>query len=57
MVLTRSLETASTGRFLTIFYFGFFWPEPEPLEPKPAEPDIVTEPSEQNIVTVEPEPA
>ena len=50
MVLTRSLETASTGRFLTIFYFAFFGAEPEPAEPELAEPGTVTEP-------LEPEPA
>ena len=44
MVLTRSLETASTGRFFTIFYFAFFEAEPEP-----AEPDIVTEPLEPDL--------
>ena len=43
MVLTRSLETASTGRFLTIFYFGFFGVEPEPAEPEPAEPGTVSD--------------
>ena len=50
MVLTRSLETASTGQFLSSFYFGFFGAELEPVEPEPAEPAIVTEP-------LEPEPA
>ena len=46
MVLTRSLETASTGQFLTISYFGFFGAEPELAEPEPAEPASVTEPLE-----------
>ena len=41
MVLTRSLEMASTDRFLTIFYFAFLWAEPEPLEPEPSEPGKV----------------
>ena len=49
MLLTRSLETASTGRFLTIFYFAFLGAEPEPAEPEPAEPAIVTEPLEPEL--------
>ena len=47
MVLTRSLETASTGRFLTIYFFlHFLGSEPEPAEPEPAESGVVTEPLE-----------
>ena len=49
MVLTRSLETASTGRFLTIFYFRFSGAELEPAEPEPAEPGTVTEPLEPEL--------
>ena len=45
MVLTRSIETASTGQFLTIFISGFFGAEPELAEPE-ADLGIVTEPLE-----------
>ena len=49
MVLTRTLETASTGRFLTIYFFlHFLGSEPEPAEPEPAESGVVTEPLEPN---------
>ena len=55
MVLTRTLETAFTGRFLTIYFFLHFWgPEPEPAEPEPAESGVVTEPLEPNRLDQEP---
>ena len=49
MVLTRSLETASTGRFLTFFYFAFFGAELELAKPEPAKPCVVTEPLEPEL--------
>ena len=55
MVLTRTLETASTGRFLTIYFFlHFLGSEPEPAEPEPAESGVVTEPLEPNRLDQEP---
>ena len=55
MVLTRTLETASTGRFLTIYFFlHFLASEPEPAEPEPAESGVVTEPLEPNWLDQEP---
>ena len=55
MVLTRTLETASTGRFLTIYFFlHFLGLEPEPAEPEPAESGVVTEPLEPNRLDQEP---
>ena len=55
MVLTRTPETASTGRFLTICFFGHFWgSESEPAEPEPAESGVVTEPLEPNRLDQEP---
>jgi len=55
MVLTRTLETASTGRFLTIYFFLHFWgSEPEPAEPELAESGVVTEPLEPNRLDQEP---
>ena len=56
MVLTRSLETASTGQFLTILYFGFFGAEPEPAKPELAELGTVTEPLQPEPAWLETEP-
>ena len=43
MVITRSLETACTGQFSTIFYFAFFGTELERAEPELAELGFGTE--------------
>ena len=55
MMLTRTLETASKNRFLTIYFFlDFLGSEPEPAEPEPAESGVVTEPLEPNRLDQEP---